>query len=219
MYIKVNDYVLPDSFVAMSNVGENNKRYIEIVGELKAPTKDLCQSKVDQILAALNSDDNVISIDSEYRNLSCKKNTSASVVHDMFGSPHTALIRVSYRAEDKAIYEATQSVSSTTKQAIVYISGNADSYPVITVSFTGASADISISNSLTDQTFDLTKTFVDGDVFVMDSAKRELFLNGTIMINESEDAEFIKMATGRNVIDLVVDDTATMKVEYEDKSL
>ena len=219
MLIKIGDYTLPDTFMAFTNVGENNKRYIDMVGILTGLNRSDLQKKVDAFLDSVDGDSATIYIANDTRGIKAVKNSPEAVSMDLFDSSPSAVIKLTFRSEDKAEYDSSRSMYSITKSAIAYIEGNEDAYPAITVHFTGGSASISIANDLSAQTFELTESFAAGDSLVINSAKQELQKNGIVMIEESESLEYLKLQNGKNTLTLTSDGATGMLVEYEDKHL
>ena len=219
MLVKIGTYTLPDTFMAFTNVGENNKRYIDMVGIITGINRNDLQKKVDEFLDSVDGDSATIYIGNDTRGIKSVKNSPEAVSMDMFDASPSAVIKLTFRAEDKAEYDESGSIYSITKSANVYIEGNDDTYPKITVHFTGGSTSLSIANSLSAQTFELTETFESGDSLIVDSTKQELQKNGVIMIEESEGLEYIKLQNGKNVLTLTADGATGMLVEYEDKHL
>ena len=133
-----------------------------------------------------------------------------------------AMVDLEFTCNDPFAYDNTPTTSTTAITALntTFIQANAGSYyalPVITITFAQAQSHIYIeNNNISDNRFDISKTFGAGDVLEVDCKNGTIKLNGSTSMSGFGDggeglAEWILLAKGNNEI-MCGSDDATINI-------
>ncbi|UOY92903.1 phage tail family protein [Ectobacillus sp. JY-23] len=114
---------------------------------------------------------------------------------------------------------ATNITLTSNGNKIINVTGTSDVSPVITITFTGATTNLSIKHVEKNEVIKLVKAFVSSDTLIIDCRKGFITLNGTnIMPALDLSSDFWSLYPGTNTINCTTF-LGTMTLTYKDKWL